>query len=184
MSGAPGKRIALVTGASRGIGRAVALELARQNWHVIAIARAQKALEKLDDDIRALGHGEATLIPLDLKDGASIDQLAAQFFCRQSKKGARIGWFELFERSEQPQERVLQDIVGLFPGTHVGKRAKHAPGQKLQPAGNSANQFVACRGVAFLNAVHEMVEGGRMQERFSHQHLSAGCRRGGTKHHT
>lgn len=87
MSGAQTKRLALVTGASRGIGRAVALELARQNWRVIAIARAQKALEKLDDDIRALG-GEATLIPLDLRDGAAIDQLAAPLFERFGKLDA------------------------------------------------------------------------------------------------
>lgn len=78
------KRIALVTGASRGIGRAVALELARQNWRVIAVARAQKALEKLDDDIRALG-GDATLVPLDLRDGSAIDQLAAPLFDRFGK---------------------------------------------------------------------------------------------------
>ena len=84
MSGITAKRLALVTGASRGIGRAVALELARNNWRVIAIARAQKALEKLDDDIRALG-GEATLIPLDLRDGAAIDQLAAPLFERFGK---------------------------------------------------------------------------------------------------
>lgn len=71
-----GKRIALVTGASRGIGKAVAIELARRNWRVIAVARAQKALEQLDDRIRDMG-GEATLIPLDLRDMASIDQLAA-----------------------------------------------------------------------------------------------------------
>jgi NAD(P)-dependent dehydrogenase (short-subunit alcohol dehydrogenase family) len=87
MSAATSKRIALVTGASRGIGRAVALELARQNWRVIAIARAQKALEKLDDDIRELG-GEATLIPLDLRDGNSIDQLAAPLFERFGKLDA------------------------------------------------------------------------------------------------
>ena len=84
MSGATTKRLALVTGASRGIGRAVALELAQQNWRVIAVARAQKALEKLDDEIRALG-GEATLIPLDLRDGSAIDQLAAPLFERFGK---------------------------------------------------------------------------------------------------
>jgi NAD(P)-dependent dehydrogenase (short-subunit alcohol dehydrogenase family) len=84
MSGANAKRIALVTGASRGIGRAVALELARQGWRLILVARAQKALEKLDDDIRGLG-GEATLIPLDLRDGAAIDQLAAPLFERFGK---------------------------------------------------------------------------------------------------
>jgi NAD(P)-dependent dehydrogenase (short-subunit alcohol dehydrogenase family) len=78
------QRIALVTGASRGIGRAVALELARREWRVIAVARAQKALENLDDEIRALG-GEATLIPLDLRDGAAIDQLAAPLLERFGK---------------------------------------------------------------------------------------------------
>lgn len=67
-------RLALVTGASRGIGRAFALELARQGAHVIALARTQGALEELDDEIRALG-GAATLVPLDLKDGEGIDRL-------------------------------------------------------------------------------------------------------------
>jgi NAD(P)-dependent dehydrogenase (short-subunit alcohol dehydrogenase family) len=71
------RRIALVTGASRGIGRATALELARGGWRVICVARAQKALEALDDEIRADGKGEATLIPLDLSDLDSIDRLAA-----------------------------------------------------------------------------------------------------------
>jgi NAD(P)-dependent dehydrogenase (short-subunit alcohol dehydrogenase family) len=70
------KRIAVVTGASRGIGRAAALELARRNWRIIALARSQKALESLDDEVRALG-GEATLIPIDLRDMIAIDALAA-----------------------------------------------------------------------------------------------------------
>lgn len=74
-------RIALITGASRGIGRAVALELAGRGWRVICVARAQKALEKLDDEIRALG-GEATLVPLDLRDMPAIDQLGAALFER------------------------------------------------------------------------------------------------------
>jgi NAD(P)-dependent dehydrogenase (short-subunit alcohol dehydrogenase family) len=60
-------RIALVTGASRGIGRALALELARDGAHVVALARTQGALEELDDEIRALG-GQATLVPCDLAD--------------------------------------------------------------------------------------------------------------------
>ena len=81
------KRIALVTGASRGIGKAVALELARQGWRVVAAARAQKALEQLDDHIRELG-GEATLVPLDLRDGAAIDQLGAALYERFGKLDA------------------------------------------------------------------------------------------------
>lgn len=75
------KRIALVTGASRGIGRAVALELTRQNWRVIVIARATKALEALDDEIKALG-GEASLVPHDLRDYDGIDRLGGALFER------------------------------------------------------------------------------------------------------
>src|SRR5262249_22874293 len=77
--------IAVVTGASRGIGRAVALQLARQGWRVVCVARAQKALEKLDDEIRAAGKGEATLAPLDLRDGASIDRLGGALFERYGR---------------------------------------------------------------------------------------------------
>jgi len=77
-------RIALVTGASRGIGRAVALELARRGWRVVAVARAQKALEQLDDRIKGVG-GDATLVPLDLRDYAAIDQLGAALFERFGK---------------------------------------------------------------------------------------------------
>jgi NAD(P)-dependent dehydrogenase (short-subunit alcohol dehydrogenase family) len=78
------KPVALVTGASRGIGRAVALALAREGWRVVAVARAQKALESLDDEIRAAG-GEATLVPLDLKDYDGIDRLGGVLYERFGK---------------------------------------------------------------------------------------------------
>jgi NAD(P)-dependent dehydrogenase (short-subunit alcohol dehydrogenase family) len=81
------QRIALVTGASRGIGRAVAVELARAGWRIVCVARAQKALEELDDRIRGHG-GEATLVPLDLRDGAAIDQLGAALHERFGKLDA------------------------------------------------------------------------------------------------
>jgi NAD(P)-dependent dehydrogenase (short-subunit alcohol dehydrogenase family) len=68
-------RIALVTGASRGIGYATALALAKAGAHVVAVARTVGGLEELDDAIRGLG-GAATLVPLDLKDYAGIDRLA------------------------------------------------------------------------------------------------------------
>jgi len=69
-------RIALITGASRGIGRATALALARAGAHVVAVARTVGGLEELDDAIRALG-GSATLVQLDLKDVPGIARLAA-----------------------------------------------------------------------------------------------------------
>ena len=60
-------RIALVTGASRGIGYAAALALARAGAHIVAVARTVGGLEELDDAVRAEG-GTATLVPLDLDD--------------------------------------------------------------------------------------------------------------------
>ncbi len=69
-------RIALVTGASRGIGRAVALELARRGAHIVAVARSQGALEELDDEIKAMG-ATATLVPLNLTDFEALDRLGA-----------------------------------------------------------------------------------------------------------
>ena len=67
-------RLALVSGASRGIGHAMALELARAGAHVIATARTQGALEELDDAIKADG-GTCTLVPMDLMSEDGIEQL-------------------------------------------------------------------------------------------------------------
>lgn len=83
-------RVALVTGASRGIGRAVALELARRGAHVIALARTQGALEELDDAIRALG-ASATLVPCDLKDFDALDRLGAAVYERWGKLDILVG---------------------------------------------------------------------------------------------
>ncbi|MDQ2763059.1 MAG: SDR family NAD(P)-dependent oxidoreductase [Pseudomonadota bacterium] len=74
MSGLPDGTIALVTGASRGIGAAAAVELARLGAKVVVTARTQGGLEETDDAIRALG-GEATILPLDLREGSQIDAI-------------------------------------------------------------------------------------------------------------
>jgi len=74
-------RIVVVTGASRGIGRAAALALAEAGAHVVAVARTVGGLEELDDAIRSRG-GAATLVPLDLKDVAGIDRLGGVLFDR------------------------------------------------------------------------------------------------------
>lgn len=68
--------IALVTGATRGIGRASALGLAEAGAHVIAVGRTQGALEELDDEIKARTGENATLVPMDLAEFADIDTLA------------------------------------------------------------------------------------------------------------
>lgn len=68
-------KIALVTGASRGIGRASALALAKAGAHVVAIARTEGGLTDLDDEIRAATGQAATLVPLDVSDGEALDGL-------------------------------------------------------------------------------------------------------------
>lgn len=83
-------RIALVTGASRGIGRAAALELAKAGAHIIALARTEGGLTELDDEIKALG-GSATLVPLDLRDFEAIDRLGAAVFERWKKLDILVG---------------------------------------------------------------------------------------------
>jgi NAD(P)-dependent dehydrogenase (short-subunit alcohol dehydrogenase family) len=67
-------RLALITGASRGIGRAVAVGLARAGAHVVLLARTVGALEEVDDEVRAAG-GAATLVQLDLKRTDKLDAL-------------------------------------------------------------------------------------------------------------
>lgn len=67
--------IALVTGASRGIGRAAASALAQAGAHVVAVARTQGALEAIDDEIRGLTGQSATLVPMDIGEADGLDQL-------------------------------------------------------------------------------------------------------------
>lgn len=83
-------RIALVTGASRGIGRAAALRLAREGAHVLLLARTEKSLEAVDDEIKALG-GKTSIIPLDLTDGEKIDALGPTLYERFGKLDILVG---------------------------------------------------------------------------------------------
>ncbi len=77
----PSGTIALITGASRGLGAAGAVELARLGAHVVITARTQGGLEETDDAIRAVG-GSATLLPMDLAEGEQIDAIGPSLFQR------------------------------------------------------------------------------------------------------
>ncbi len=83
-------RVAVVTGASRGIGRAAALELARRGAHIVALARTVGALEELDDEIRAAG-ASATLVPVNLTDYDALDRLGAAINERWGKLDILLG---------------------------------------------------------------------------------------------
>jgi NAD(P)-dependent dehydrogenase (short-subunit alcohol dehydrogenase family) len=83
-------KIALVTGASRGIGAAVAERFAAEGAHLILVARTTGGLEEVDDKIRAAG-GTATLVPLDLRDFIKIDELAAAIYERFKRLDILVG---------------------------------------------------------------------------------------------
>ncbi len=78
------QKIALITGASRGFGAALAEELAALNWHVVAVARTTGALEELDDRIQARG-GNATLAPMDVCNIEAMRHLCRSIYDRWGK---------------------------------------------------------------------------------------------------
>src|ERR1700689_4731917 len=83
-------RIALVTGASRGIGYALSIALARAGAHVVAAARTVGGLEELDDAVRAAG-STATLVPLDMRDYPGIYRLAKPVNERHQRLDVLVG---------------------------------------------------------------------------------------------
>jgi NAD(P)-dependent dehydrogenase (short-subunit alcohol dehydrogenase family) len=89
-TGALKDRVAVITGASRGIGAAVAKRFAAEGAHVVLVARTSAGLEELDDAIRALG-GSATLVPLDLGDFDAIDRLGGALYERFKRLDILVG---------------------------------------------------------------------------------------------
>jgi NAD(P)-dependent dehydrogenase (short-subunit alcohol dehydrogenase family) len=83
-------RIALVTGASRGIGHALSVALAREGAHVVAVARTVGGLEELDDAVKAAG-SSATLVPLDMRDYDGFYRLAAALNERYNRLDVLVG---------------------------------------------------------------------------------------------
>ncbi len=104
MTGTPAANLALVTGASRGLGFALAAALGARGWHVLAVARTVGGLEELDDRIGAQG-GTATLAPLNVADGGAMEHLAASI-------GARWGGLGLWAHA------AIQ-AAPLSPASHV-----------------------------------------------------------------
>jgi NAD(P)-dependent dehydrogenase (short-subunit alcohol dehydrogenase family) len=84
------EKVALITGASRGIGAAVAERFAREGAHLVLTARTVGGLEEVDDKVRAAG-GSATLVPVDLRDFVKIDELAGALFDRWGRLDILVG---------------------------------------------------------------------------------------------
>lgn len=83
-------KVALVTGASRGLGFATAIHLAKAGAHIVATARTRGGLEELDDAVKAVG-SSATLVPMDIRDMEAIDRLGGAIFERWQKLDVFIG---------------------------------------------------------------------------------------------
>ncbi|MGJ3259453.1 MAG: SDR family NAD(P)-dependent oxidoreductase [Rhodospirillales bacterium] len=115
----PGKldgRIALITGASRGIGRAVAKRYAQEGAHPILVARTQGALEELDDEIRAETGVESTLLPLDLRDYDAIDGVGAAMYERFGKLDilvANAGLLGVLTPMHQLEPKVWDEVMSV-----------------------------------------------------------------------
>ena len=103
-------RIALVVGASRGIGYEAALSLAKAGAHVVATARTEGGLEELDDAIYAATGKHATLVPFDLVDGGAIDRLGGAIF-------ERFGKLDIWV-----QAAATMGASGLTPVSHADPR--------------------------------------------------------------
>lgn len=103
----PAPKLALVTGASRGLGAAMAEALAAKGWHVLAVARTTGALEELDDRIQAAG-GQATLAPMDVTDPEAMKYLAGSI-------AARWGSLQLWVHT-------AAHAAPLSPAAHVDAR--------------------------------------------------------------
>lgn len=120
MRPAPGERrldgkVALITGASRGIGAAVAERFAREGAHVVIAARTVGGLEEVDDKIRAAG-GSATLVPVDLRDFVKLDELAAALFDRYRRLDVLVGnaaEFGVFSPLGHIDPRTWTEVVDL-----------------------------------------------------------------------
>ncbi len=145
-------RIALITGASRGIGAAIAKAYAGEGAHVILVARTTGALEEVDDEIRAQG-GSATLVPMDLSDFGAIDDLGGQIFKRWGKLDILVGnaailgdlspvghirpdvWQRAYDLNVTANYRLIRSMDALLRQSDAGRAIflSSGAGQSLPP---------------------------------------------------
>lgn len=143
-------RTALITGASRGIGRAVALRFAAEGAHVILIARTVGGLEEVDDAIKAAG-GQATLVPCDLTDFEAIDTLGPALLERFKKLDIFVGnagalgdmtplthydaktWHNVFDVNVHANWRLIRTLDPLLRLSDAGRAILVTSGAASNP---------------------------------------------------
>ncbi len=138
-SGRLAGRIALVTGASRGIGAAVAGRFAAEGAHLVLVARTVGGLEEVDDAVRKAGGEAATLVPLDLRDFDKIDRLGASLYERFGRLDVLVGnagvlgtlspighiqpktWVETLEVNLTANWRLIRSLDPLLQQSEAGR---------------------------------------------------------------
>jgi len=143
-------RLALITGATRGIGRAVALAYAREGAHVILAGRTVGALEEVDDEIREIG-GAATLLTLDLKRQDKIDALGPTIYRRWQKLDILVGnagilgplsplghvpaetWDEVLQVNLNANWRLIRTLDPLLRASDAGRAIFVSSGVAARP---------------------------------------------------
>ncbi len=143
-------KIALITGATRGIGRALALLLAREGAKVVVLGRTQGGLEELDDEIKALG-GAAALIRLDLRKGPDVDALGPALFNRFGRLDVLFGnagvlgplsplshvsdqdWREVMDVNLNANWRLIRTLDPLLKRSTTGRAVFLTSGAAARP---------------------------------------------------
>lgn len=167
------RRVVLVTGASRGLGRALAKALAAEGAHCVLTARTVGALEELDDEIVAAGGSKPTLAPMDLREPDKIDQLGAALYQRFGRLDGLAGcagtlgrlspvghlppkvWDEVFAVNTTANYRLLRSLDPLLRRSPAGRalfvtdrRAAQATAYWALYAGSKAALEVLVRSYA------------------------------------
>jgi NAD(P)-dependent dehydrogenase (short-subunit alcohol dehydrogenase family) len=151
-SGRLAGRIALITGASRGLGAAVARCFAREGAHVVLVARTVGGLEEVDDTIRADG-SSATLVPIDLTQRAALDQMATAIRARFGRLDILVGNAALLG-GLYPAGQMPDDVWDAVFATNVTVNARliGAFDPLLRSSGSGRAIFVTSRAAETARA--------------------------------
>jgi NAD(P)-dependent dehydrogenase (short-subunit alcohol dehydrogenase family) len=164
-------RLALITGATRGIGRAVALAYAKEGAHLILVGRTSGALEEVDDEVRALGSG-ATLLTLDLKAHDKIDALGPTIYQRWQKLDVLVGnagilgplsplghvtadaWRDVLEINLNANWRLIRTLDPLLRRSDAGRAIFVSSGAATSPRAYWGPYAVSKAGLEALVKVY------------------------------